>query len=118
LALQAEKLAVKAEPYNQRSVSEHQWLLRTTVITHVLYIRDACETQARSTAVRHCPPGTVALTILNASPLQAVRCKPREAYAQTAHREEPNEERRLLKNQIFKPRAAQALPLAMNHNPT
>jgi hypothetical protein len=27
LALQAEKLAVKAEPYNQRSVSEYQWLL-------------------------------------------------------------------------------------------
>jgi hypothetical protein len=47
---------------NQRSVSEHQWLLRTTVITHVLHIRIVCKTHAEYIEALYCPPGIVALT--------------------------------------------------------
>jgi hypothetical protein len=81
---------------NQRSVSEHQWLLRTTVITHVLHIRIAYKTHIEYIEALYYPPGIVVLIILNA-PLQAVRYRLREVYAQIAHYEERDKEQRLLR---------------------
>jgi hypothetical protein len=64
LAPQLKSWLVRQSLHSQRSVSEHQWLRRTTVITHVLHIGIVCETHTKCIEALYCPLGIVALTYI------------------------------------------------------
>jgi hypothetical protein len=66
LAPQLKSWLVRQSLHSQRSVSEHQWLRRTIIITHVLYIRIVYETHTKYIKTLYYPPRIVALIILNA----------------------------------------------------